>query len=166
MNQINRVDKDWFGKNTYTVSIDEYDTVWEYADYEFGITVAKGQVCVDVMDRKRWKRTPEKRNQVGSFVFRKSRYGNNTTWQVHEASLHTKHQGKGLAAIIYKMLALNGYPVQSGSSMSIGAAKLWSRLASEKKVEVLTYHKGHWNLLENITPSDIYEENKLVLWRA
>ena len=121
MNQINRVSKDWFGKNTYAVSIDDYDAIWTYGKYEFGITISKGQICVDVLDGKTWKRQPEKRIQVGAFVFRKSRYGNAITWQVHEASLHTKHQGKGLAVVIYKMLAINGYPVQSGTSMWVMA---------------------------------------------
>jgi len=166
MNQINSVDRNWFSGNKINAFIEDYDSIWEYDEYEFGVNVFSSRIQVDVFDSKRWFLNSNRRNHVGTFSFKKCRKGKTDTWQVEEAMLAKKHQGRGLAAIVYKMLATNGYPVQSGTSMSVGAAKLWSRLAEDRSVEILTYDKGHWNRLENFGPQDVYEENKLVLFNA
>ena len=164
MNAPNSITKNWFtALKMSTLTTADYDSIWEYRDFEFGVQVSKGRVTIHIFDSKRF-RNPEKRNHVGTFAFHKKTLGNHFTWRVETAALQKKYQGNGIGPAVYEMLSLNGYPIQSGASMSTGAAKLWARLADSKRLEVQTFSKGKWHLLENITAPDIYSENKLVLF--
>jgi len=163
MNSPNSITKNWFTGQKMSTTTAEYDSIWEFRDFEFGVKAKKSRMTVHIFDGKRYK-NPTRRNHVGSFVFHKKTLGDNITWRVESAALQKKYQGNGIGPAVYEMLSLNGYPIQSGASMSTGAAKLWSRLAESKRLEVHTFSKGVWHLLDHIAPDDIYSENKLVLF--
>lgn len=159
MNQINDVDKYWFG-DKQPVETTDYSSVWFCGELEFGVTFkGKNSIFVDVFSPKRWKRESTRRETVGSFIFTKTVNG----WIPDQASLHKSVQGKGIGPLVYVTLAQNGFPVCSGTSMSVGALKMWMRLCNT--YEVLTRHKGKWFQLSDVAdPNDLLSENKMVLW--
>lgn len=158
MNQINAVSKTWFAHKE-DAHVDDYDTLWNYGDLQFGVMFTKKDIFIDVFSSKRWKRDLGRREKVGYFAFAKSYFG----WTPEIAQLHKSYQGNGVGRAIYLTLARSGFPVQSGSSMSQGALKMWAKLCNE--CEVMTRIKGNWYQVEDVVdPMDLLEENKLVLW--
>jgi hypothetical protein len=164
VNSLNAVTPSWFRGNKQEAYSDEYDSIWEYDDLEFGIDYTNSYISIDIFDSKRWTRSPTRRNHVGSFAFSKKVKGGIPTWKTEVAMLSKNLQGQGIGSAVYSMMALNGYPIQSGNSMSVGAATMWSRLSQHPKLEVLTQIKDTWHLFEDFSAEDVFTENKLVLF--